>query len=103
MGVAAYTVFLMTTVRNEYKAAHYATATALMALGLMLPGAISGYLYQALGYANFFLVSFFASLPGIFAIFFLPIWHDERPIAVGESGGDASGVSKAGQVGSESK
>lgn len=106
MGVAAYTVFLMTTVRSEYKAAHYATATALMALGMMVPGVVSGYLYTALGgYPNFFLVSFFASLPGIFAIFFLPIWRDETPIAVGEraSGGEARGVSKAGQVGSESK
>lgn len=102
MGVAAYTVFLMTTVRSEYKAAHYATATALMALGMMIPGAISGYLYQAFGYANFFLVSFFASLPGIFAIFFLPIWRSESQDR-GTTGGDARGISKVGQVGSESK
>ncbi len=100
LGVAAYTVFLMTTVKSQYKAAHYATATAMMALGMMIPGAISGYLYQALGYANFFLVSFFASLPGIFAIFFLPIWRDNNE---GTAGGQAHGISKAGQVGSESK
>jgi PAT family beta-lactamase induction signal transducer AmpG len=103
LGVAAYTVFLMTTVKNEYKAAHYATATALMALGMMTPGVASGYLYQMLGYANFFLVSFFTSLPGIFAIFFLPIWHETRPIAVGESKGEHLGVSQTRQVGSESK
>jgi PAT family beta-lactamase induction signal transducer AmpG len=103
MGVAAYTVFLMTTVKSEYKAAHYATATALMALGMMTPGVASGYLYQMLGYANFFLVSFFTSLPGIFAIFFLPIWHETRPIAVGETKGEEVGVSQARQVGSESK
>lgn len=101
MGVAAYTVFLMTTVRSEYKAAHYATATALMALGMMIPGAISGYVYQAVGYANFFLISFFASLPGIFAIFFLPLWRDRDDAGTG--GGQALGISKAGQVGSESK
>lgn len=105
MGVAAYTVFLMTTVRNEYKAAHYATATALMALGMMLPGAISGFLYTMYGYANFFLISFFASLPGIFAIFFLPIWSgDNEDTAMHvDAGGKEHGVSQAGQVGSESK
>jgi PAT family beta-lactamase induction signal transducer AmpG len=73
MGVAAYTVFLLGTVKTEYKAAHYATATALMALGMMIPGAISGYLTK-LGYAPFFFLSFVASIPGIIAIFFLPIW-----------------------------
>jgi PAT family beta-lactamase induction signal transducer AmpG len=103
MGVAAYTVFLMTTVRSEYKAAHYATATALMALGMMIPQALSGYLYAALGYANFFLVSFFASLPGIFAIFFLPIWNKTDGNDADNGGGQTRGISKAGQVGSESK
>lgn len=73
LGVAAYTVFLLSTVKPEFKAAHYATATALMALGLMIPGAASGYLATALGYANFFLLSFFASIPGIITIFFLPL------------------------------
>lgn len=75
MGVAAYTVFLLSTVGENYKAAHYATATALMALGVLVPGAISGYIYERLGYANFFLLSFLASLPGVVAIYFLPIWR----------------------------
>jgi len=73
LGVAAYTVFLLGTVRPEFRAAHYATATALMALGVMLPGSVSGYLQASLGYTSFFLVSFLASLPGLVSIFFLPI------------------------------
>jgi MFS transporter, PAT family, beta-lactamase induction signal transducer AmpG len=83
LGVAAYTVYLLSTVKPEYKAAHYAIATALMALGVMLPGAYSGFLQQSLGYANFFLVSFLAAIPGIIAIFFLPIKDviPEKPIA----------------------
>src|SRR5262249_17254276 len=72
LGVAAYTVFLLTTVKSEYKAAHYATATALMALGVMLPGAASGFLSTLLGYPNFFLLSFMSAIPGIAVIFFLP-------------------------------
>jgi len=73
LGVSAYTVFLLSTVKTEYKAAHYALATALMAAGVMLPGAASGYLQQSLGYVNFFLLSFVAAVPGILVIFFLPI------------------------------
>ncbi len=73
LGVAAYTVFLLSTVRPEYKAAHYATATGLMALGVLVPGFVSGYLQTWLGYQNFFLLSFLASVPGIIVIFFLPL------------------------------
>lgn len=73
LGVSAYTVFLIRTVKDEYRAAHYAIATALMALGVMLPGAASGYLVSALGYQSFFLLSFFLSLPGLAVIFLLPL------------------------------
>jgi PAT family beta-lactamase induction signal transducer AmpG len=100
-GTTAYTVFLLTTVKSEYKAAHYATATALMALGLMLPQYLSGDIYKVLGYSHFFLMSFFASLPGILAIFFLPIWRTNADVVT--TGGEVRGIQKAGQVGSESK
>ncbi len=84
LGVAAYTVFLLSTVRPEYKAAHYATATGLMALGVLIPSFISGNLQTILGYQNFFLFSFFASLPGIIVIFFLPLKNgSENPSSVG--------------------
>ncbi len=73
LGVAAYTVFLLSTVKLDFKAAHYAIATGMMALGLLLPGAVSGYLQTALGYPTFFLLSFLAALPGMITIFFLPL------------------------------
>jgi PAT family beta-lactamase induction signal transducer AmpG len=73
LGVAAYTVFLLSTVRAQYKASHYAIATGLMAIGIWLPGTVSGFLQTALGYSNFFLLSFILSLPGIITIFFLPL------------------------------
>lgn len=78
LGMAAYTVFMLGTVKQEFKAAHYAVATALMALGLMLPGMASGYIYEAVGYANFFLLSFLASVPGMITICFLPLWQIEQ-------------------------
>ncbi len=77
LGTAAYTVFLLSVVKPEYKAAHYAIATAIMSLGLIIPGYLSGYMTTWLGYPNFFLVSFLASIPGIITIFFLPIKGEE--------------------------
>jgi PAT family beta-lactamase induction signal transducer AmpG len=73
LGTAAYTVFLLSTVKSNYKAGHYALATALMALGIMLPGMISGSLCTSLGYKTFFLVSFLASIPGMLTILMLPL------------------------------
>ncbi len=78
LGTAAYTVFLLSVVKPQYKAAHYAIATAIMAFGLNVPGFFSGYMTEWLGYANFFLVSFIASIPGIITIFFLPIKEEEK-------------------------
>ena len=73
LGVSAYSVFLMRTVLLEYRASHYAITTAFMAAGVMIPGIMSGYLQAWLGYEKFFLMSFFAALPGLATIAFLPL------------------------------
>lgn len=77
LGVAAYTVFLLSTIKPEFKAAHYAITTGFMALGVMLPGMASGYMQTSLGYENFFLLSFLLSIPGIIIIYFLPMPEDQ--------------------------
>lgn len=53
-GFAAYMLFLIYYSDGVYKTAHYAICTAFMAMGLMLPGMISGWLQEHLGYVNFF-------------------------------------------------
>jgi MFS transporter, PAT family, beta-lactamase induction signal transducer AmpG len=68
----AYTSYLFTIVKDKFLTSHYAIATGFMAVGIMLPGAISGYLADGLGYQQFFLISFFCSLPGIFFTSKLP-------------------------------
>jgi PAT family beta-lactamase induction signal transducer AmpG len=85
LGSAAYTVYLITTVRPEYKASHYAIATGVMALGLMIPGNASGFLTSMLGYSNYFLFSFLVSIPGIITILFLPF--KETMVEPEEAGG----------------
>jgi PAT family beta-lactamase induction signal transducer AmpG len=78
LGVSAYTVFLMRTVRPEFKASHYAITTAFMAAGILLPGIVSGYLQVWIGYENYFLMSFLAAIPGLATIYFLPLDDQEE-------------------------
>ncbi len=72
LATTAYTSYLFTIVKEQFLTSHYAIATGLMAIGIMLPGAASGYLVDWLGYQKFFLISFFCSLPGILCTSKLP-------------------------------
>jgi len=72
LGTAAYMVLLMRTCTRAFRAAHYAIATGIMALGMTGSGMASGYLTEDLGYINFFWVSFAATVPGLVMMWFLP-------------------------------
>ena len=54
-GFTAYTLFLMYFARGEHQTSHYAISTGIMALGMMLPGMISGWLQEKMGYQWFFI------------------------------------------------
>ena len=54
-GFTAYTLFLMYFARGEHQTSHYAISTGIMALGMMLPGMISGILQERMGYCMFFI------------------------------------------------
>ena len=56
-GFTAYMLYLIYFSRGESSTAHYAFCTGLMALGMMLPGMIAGYLQEAVGYLNFFIIA----------------------------------------------
>lgn len=88
LGVAAYTVFLMRTVRPEYEASHYAITTAFMAAGVLIPGVFSGYLQASLGYQNYFLMSALAVIPGMMTIFFLPLEDEPKLVSMPRPGLD---------------
>jgi MFS transporter, PAT family, beta-lactamase induction signal transducer AmpG len=53
-GFAAYLMFMIYICEGEYKTSHYAIATGFMALGMMIPGMISGVIQEAIGYKLFF-------------------------------------------------
>ncbi len=63
-GFAAFMVFLIYLAEGLYKTAHYALATGFMAMGMMLPGMLSGYMQQWLGYPGFFVWVVIATIPG---------------------------------------
>ncbi len=73
VGFTAFTVYLMYISQGEYKTSHFAISTGLMALGLMIPGAISGAIQQTLGYPLFFLLVCLLTIPGMITIFFIPL------------------------------
>jgi PAT family beta-lactamase induction signal transducer AmpG len=73
IGLSAYTVFLLSLASDRFRSGHYAIATALMALGGLIPGYFSGSLCTQLGFEKYFLFSFCLSIPGMIAIPFLPI------------------------------
>jgi len=58
---------------NPHKTAHYAICTGFMALGMMLPGMVSGWIQEQLGYQRFFVWVCFATLPSLAVAAFLQI------------------------------
>jgi len=79
LGFTGFTVFLMYIAREPFKTAHYAISTGLMALGMMLPGAASGYIQVRLGYPAFFALVCLLTLPGMASILFIPVGENRRP------------------------
>jgi PAT family beta-lactamase induction signal transducer AmpG len=70
-GFAAFMMYLIYVADGAYKTAHYALASGLMGLGMMLPGMISGDIQKYLGYENFFIWVLLATIPGLILSRFL--------------------------------
>ncbi len=72
VGFTVFTVYLMYSANGRFKTSHYAISTGIMALGMMFPGFISGYIQQAVGYKIFFIVVCLMTIPGMLTIPFIP-------------------------------
>ena len=53
-GFTAYMLYMIYFSDGKHKTAHYAICTAFMALGMMIPGMMAGWLQELLGYKHFF-------------------------------------------------
>lgn len=67
-GFTAFLMYLIYIADGKSKTSHYAIATGFMALGMMLPGMISGYVQEWLGYDGFFVWVVIAALPAFFLL-----------------------------------
>ena len=72
-GFAAYLLFMIMVADGPRKTAHYAICTGFMALGMMLPGMVSGWVQSQLGYPGFFIWACVATLPSVAVAAFLRI------------------------------
>ncbi|NEP12162.1 MAG: AmpG family muropeptide MFS transporter [Symploca sp. SIO2C1] len=80
LGFTSFMVYLMHIAKGEYKTSHYAISTGIMALGMMVPGMVSGFLQKSLSYPLFFVVVFLLTIPGMATIFFLPLTEEAKKI-----------------------
>ncbi len=72
-GFTAYMLFLIYFSQGEHKTAHYSICTGFMALGMMLPGMVAGWIQEQLGYLNFFIFIIIAIIPTLLLIPFIKI------------------------------
>ncbi|MDE6173688.1 MAG: MFS transporter [Bacteroides sp.] len=77
-GFVGLTLFMMQQVApGKHQMAHYAFASGIMNLGVMLPGAISGFVSDALGYKTFFVFTLFATIPAFLITYFGPFTYPD--------------------------
>ncbi len=72
-GFTAYMLFMIFISEGDHKTAHFAITTGFMALGMMIPGMISGWLQELIGYEHFFVWVVIATIPAFIITKFVPI------------------------------
>lgn len=72
-GFTAYMLFMILFAEGKSKTAHFAICTGFMALGMMIPGMVSGWLQEIIGYQNFFIWVMLCTIPGFLVIKLLKI------------------------------
>lgn len=72
-GFTSLTFFMMLFSAGKYQTAHYALCTGFMALGMMLPGMISGWLQEQMGYGLFFGWIMLCTIPSFIAARYIRI------------------------------
>lgn len=72
-GFTAYMLYMIYFSDGEHKTAHFAITTGFMALGMMLPGMIAGWLQDLIGYQHFFIWVILCAIPTLSLIPFMKI------------------------------
>lgn len=78
-GFVGLMLFMMQQVApGKHQMAHYAFASGIMNLGVMLPGSISGFVSDRLGYETFFIFTMFATIPALLITYFVPFTYPDE-------------------------
>jgi MFS transporter, PAT family, beta-lactamase induction signal transducer AmpG len=72
-GFTAYMLYMIYVSNGQHKTAHFAITTGFMALGMMIPGMISGWLQELIGYQHFFVWVVLATIPAFIVTKFVPL------------------------------
>ena len=67
-GFTAYMLYQIYVSEGKHKTAHFAFCTGFMALGMMLPGMISGWIQEMIGYQHFFIWVILCTIPSFIMI-----------------------------------
>uniref|UniRef100_UPI004028E41F MFS transporter n=1 Tax=Prevotella sp. TaxID=59823 RepID=UPI004028E41F len=75
-GFVGLTLFMMQQIApGKHQMAHYAFASGIMNLGVMLPGMLSGYVSDWLGYRHFFIFVLFCTIPAFLINWLFPFTY----------------------------
>ena len=78
-GFVGLTLFMMQQIApGKHQMAHYAFASGIMNLGVMLPGMLSGYVSDWLGYRHFFIFVLFCTIPAFLIPWFVPFPYPDK-------------------------
>ena len=72
-GFTAYMLYMIYFADGPCKTSHFAICTGFMALGMMLPGMISGWIQESIGYQLFFVWVLVATIPGFIVAYLIPV------------------------------
>jgi PAT family beta-lactamase induction signal transducer AmpG len=72
-GFTAYMLYMIYVSEGKHKTAHFALTTGFMAAGMMIPGMISGWFQEMIGYQHFFIWVIICTIPSFILIPFLRI------------------------------
>jgi len=67
-GFTAYMLYLIYVSEGKHKTAHFAFCTGFMALGMMLPGMVSGWIQETIGYQHFFIWVILCTIPSFIMV-----------------------------------
>lgn len=78
LGTAAFTAYIARSTSVAFAATQFALFTALAALPRTFANATTGYIVEAVGWTDFFLICAVLSLPGMMLLWWLAPWRGDK-------------------------